>query len=75
MTIKAQFDGNFIAGKDPQELVSKMHALSWSQSKSDEEYMHALADRLVLQSSIEIRYDTAENFVEDLVKFGLLVVA
>lgn len=66
------FDGSTLVAGSPTELVGLMHAVSWSQSKDDQDFMRSLADRLIVQSSIEVRFDTADHLVEDLLKYGVL---
>lgn len=73
-TTTYKFDNDEVVARSPKELVRSMHERAWAQSKDDQEFMHATADRLVVQSSIEVRYDTAEHFVEDLIKFGVVTV-
>ena len=71
---KYQFDGQEIEARTTEDLVSQMHAQSRSPCKDDQDYMRSIADRLVVQSSLDVRYDTADNFVEDLTKYGVLTV-
>lgn len=69
-----KFDDQTIEASSVGELVRKMHESSWAQSGDDRDFMRSIADRLVLQSSLDIRCDTAENFVEDLIKYDVLKV-
>lgn len=69
-----KYDNSEIEASTPVELVTKMHMAAWVQSKDDREFMQSVADRLVVQSSLDVRHDTAKHFVEDLIKHGVLVV-
>jgi len=68
-------DGSKVTVNNAGELVDYMHSTSLTQAADDKAYMLDVADRTRLQSGIELRTDSAEAFVNDLVKFKMVQVA
>ena len=56
----------------PEELVKQMHKRSFSPEENDQAFMEKTSDRVNLFFEIEIRHDTASNFIEDLINYGVL---
>ena len=65
-------DGEEIEAKDAADLVRKMHERSHAQAGSDEAWMKQVAERAVVMSGHEIRAGNAEDFVEDMLKYGMI---
>jgi hypothetical protein len=65
-------DGQRVTVATAQELVGIMHANSRTPAADDKAYMMDVSDRTVLQSGDKIRFDSAEAFVNDLLKYELL---
>lgn len=76
MNIYVFNDGNRYRAKNAQELVTVLRndPASLDKARTDEEYMFQAAERLLMLHYV-IRFDTAENFVSDLLKTGLIVEA
>ena len=74
ITIYNLEDGGRIAAVSPAEFVTKLRTGSLFDSDcTDAEYMSNFADRYKIYKNAELRIDTAENFVEDLKKFGYIL--
>ena len=56
----------------PQELVRELHKVSHAPAADDLTWMLETADRTELQSGHKVRTNTPENFIADLLKFGLI---
>jgi hypothetical protein len=54
------------------ELVSAMHDNSYAHAPSDSQFMREMAERVKFSTSSEVRSDTCENFVSDLMSIGYL---
>lgn len=67
-------DGQRVEVKTAAELVSIMHANSYTPAADDKAYMMDVSDRTVLQSGDKIRTTSPEAFVNDLVLHRLLQV-
>lgn len=65
-------DGTEFSAQDAEDLVHQMRESSYSQSTSDAEFMVAMAARVKMTVGSEVRCDTAAEFVEDLVRVGVL---
>lgn len=60
------------AGRNAREIVRAMHADAWMRSATDEDFMVECAKRAEMSTGRSVRYDTAENFIADLIAVGLL---
>lgn len=60
------YDGDVIKATSPADLVRQLHEGSRAPAPSDAEFMHQYAERVKLQSGDEIRHDTPEHFIADL---------
>lgn len=65
-------DHQRVTVKTAAELVSIMHANSRTPAADDKAYMMDVSDRTVLQSGDKIRFGSPEEFINDLIKHGLL---
>ena len=54
------------------ELVEMMWQTSFDPNDTMEEYMEEVAKRARMQNGSDVRHDTVDNFVEDLVEAGFL---
>lgn len=61
-----------ITAQSAQDLVRQMHTLSHTQAESDALWMRDVAQRMLVQSGTAVRTGTAEDFVADLVKAGVV---
>lgn len=67
-------DGGTITASSPEEFIETLKSGSLFDSEnSTAEYMAQFAKRYKIQSGVDIRSDTATNFLEDLKKTGYLV--
>jgi hypothetical protein len=71
---KFTVDDHVIEAADAADLVRKMAANSLAQAESPEAWMEDAAYRFNLISGKDIRCDTAEAFVTDLLNAGLIEV-
>ena len=67
-------NGKRVAASSAEDLVSKMRRASFTATATDQEFMAEVAARMMLQSSAEIRTDSAEAFVADLIRAGVIKV-
>jgi hypothetical protein len=60
--------------QDPSELITRIRAGDSSKKAitNDEEYMRVMRHRMKITAGEELRIDTAENFVADLIRIGFL---
>lgn len=65
-------DGHHVHFSKAEELVSWMHEHSFTQAADDKAFMMDVSDRTVLQSGEKIRFGNAAEFVNDLVRHGLI---
>ncbi len=65
-------DGVVLEGGTAEEIVSALHAMSFSKCDSDEEFISEMVERVKLQTGERIRVGSAEDLVKDLVRLGLL---
>jgi hypothetical protein len=66
-------DGIELSGNSPEEIVSDLRRRSFEQAGDNRAFMHETQGRVTLQIGKRIRCDTAEHFVDDLIKVGLLL--
>lgn len=67
-------DGGTITASSPEEFVETLKSESlFDSGNSTADYMSQFAKRYKIQSGVDIRSDTAANFLEDLKKTGYLV--
>jgi hypothetical protein len=72
MTYKTD-EGELIEGNSPIEIVRALrNGGRFCAEQADDEYMSGFAARWKEYSENIVRFDTAENFVDDLVKTGFL---
>lgn len=55
-----------------KELVQQLHASSRAPAKDDESFMEQMAKRIWQTSGREVHVSSPEDFVNDLVKIGIL---
>ena len=66
-------DGELIEGNSPIEIVRNLRdGGRFTAEQSDEEYMKGFAERWKEYSGNKVKFDSAENFINDLVKTGYL---
>jgi len=53
-------------------IIEELRKASWQSANSTAEFMKAMAQRAKLQTGRDVRTDSAENFVGDLVRCGVL---
>lgn len=73
--MKVQTPDNIIFEADnARELVILLHDSSFAPSTSDQEWMQQSAElaQMQLGRAVDIRTDTPDNFIADLIKVGLL---
>ena len=69
------FDGDELKGKTPEAVVKSMRTGSLFEAKlSDSEYMKAVAVRVKAMSKVKIRTDSADVFLQDVIKYGMVIV-
>jgi hypothetical protein len=56
------------------DLVKLLHKGSRAQAKDDATWMMEAAGRFRLMTGIPIRYDTSDNFIDDLIQHDMLNV-
>lgn len=68
------FDGNKLKGKTPEEVVKSMRVGSLFEAHlTDIEYMKAVAKRIRDMSETKVRTTNAKVFLQDVVKYGMIV--
>lgn len=66
-------DGEFVEGNSPIEIVRALRdGGRFTTNQTDDEYMKGFAERWKQYSGYDIRFDSAENFINDLVKTAFL---
>jgi len=66
-------DGEQIPAETPEAVVRLLHASSWNDaSLTQDQFMESMASRVWDQMGAEISVDSADAFVADLIKCGLL---
>lgn len=66
-------DGGVISASNPQEFVTNMRQSSrFDNNCSDAQYMENFADRFKIQVGTDIRFDTPEHFLQDLLDDGFV---
>lgn len=65
--------GEVLEASSPPNLVTKLREGSRFDSEfSDAEFMKRFAERYKIQKGLNVRVDTPENFLEDLILTGYL---
>ncbi len=64
--------GQVLEAEDAEDLVGQLHELSYAPLEDDVAWMKQAAEGATEQTGKPIRYDTAENFVEDMLNTGLI---
>lgn len=74
--MRAEFvDGLVLQGADHKELVKRLwDSAHWDDSKDVEEYMERVAERTQVQTGQAISYLTAQDFIEELKRVGIITV-
>lgn len=65
--------GTRFAATSSADLVTQMHAGAFVKEESDTEYMRQSALRLALQIGKTVRSESVEEYVEDLLGYGILI--
>lgn len=66
-------DGELIEGNSPIEIVRNLRdGGRFTADQADDQYMKGFSERWKEYSGNKVRFDSAENFVNDLVKTGYL---
>ena len=66
-------DGTWLDGESAADLVKQMHeSAAFARSSSDRAWMQLTAERALTQSGHQIRTSSAEQFLADLAKHGLV---
>lgn len=73
-TVYQMPDGKFIRASNYKELVRRMRNSSYAYGNNTEEWMQNFSDRVVRLTEIDIRTDTVDHFVEDLLSFDIIRV-
>ena len=64
-------EGELIEGNSPTEIVEKLRdGGRFTANQKTDEYMKGFAERWKQYSGNEIRFDSADNFVNDLLETG-----
>lgn len=72
MTYKLK-DGGSITASTPEEFVTGLRKSSRFDSHcSDAQYMENFADRFKIQEGRDVRFDSPENFLQDLLADGFV---
>jgi hypothetical protein len=66
-------DGQPLGATTPEGIVKELHKISFTQSDNDRKFMKETQGRVLLQTGKRVRCGSAEDFVADLVRIGLLV--
>lgn len=69
---KYSINGEIFEATGSKDLVGQMRQSSFTVESSLEAFMVAAAARAAEQSGSEVRSDTADHFVADLIKIGLI---
>ncbi len=66
-------DGEFVEGNSPIEIVRALRdGGRFTAEQTEDEYMKGFAERWKEYSGNAVRFDSAENFVDDLVETGFM---
>lgn len=65
--------GGVISADTPERLAELMRSNSRSPGSSLDHYMADVSIRCRIWNDSQIRYDTAENFVSDLISAGFII--
>jgi hypothetical protein len=58
----------------PEEIVKQLNDTSLAHAKTDKMYREESADRATMISGQDVRFDTAEHYLMDLSKAGLIKI-
>lgn len=64
--------GGIIKGNTPKEIIGALRFSSFNPMSSDEIFMKEMSERCKFYNNAEVRTDTEENFVRDLINFGFI---
>jgi len=68
-------NGSIIKAEDTKSFVEQLNTLSWFNHKPTiEEYMKTTSVHTAMQTGHNVRIDSTETFVEDLISAGLIKV-
>lgn len=65
--------GGMIAADTPEQLADAMRSHSRSPGSSLDHYMADVSMRCRIWNESQIRYDSAENFISDLISEGFII--
>lgn len=75
MTVKTYIvDETEIQARDAKDLVAQMAASSRAPADTPEAWMEDAAARYRMMSGLDVRDDSAANFIEDLIAFKMIAV-
>lgn len=66
-------DGEIFTASNAREAVRKLRALSHVLDPTAQEFMDAVAERVLTQTGTQVATDTPTHFIEGLLQSGLLV--
>lgn len=66
-------DGSFIEAATPNEVVEQLKNGRFVSDETNEEYIKGFSKRYQEMTGNLLRFDTIENFVEDLRRFNYLM--
>ena len=64
---------NFVA-KNQHDFVKQLRTAAFHPTKDLEDYMFQFSERALFALHVVVRYDTPENFVEDLLRHNIIDV-
>jgi hypothetical protein len=71
MTLRTR-DGDEVFGETAEDQARELHKMSRSPCATDYDYRREMASRAVMQTGRNVRFDTAEHFISDLIAVGIL---
>lgn len=71
MTLRTR-DGDYVLGETAEDQARELHKMSRSPCSTDYDFRRETASRAVMQTGCNVRFDTAEHFISDLVAVGIL---
>jgi hypothetical protein len=66
-------DGKMVVASSPEEFVKNMRDSSWFPGQDTEDFMELVSERGE-KIGIDIRSDSAYNFLTDLIKVGIVAL-
>jgi hypothetical protein len=72
MMIYMATDGTAFRGRTAKEVVSRMRRNNWSAPDRKQEYMEQVSTRVAQMFGEIVHVDSAETFLRDLVRVGML---